>query len=73
MSSVSRRKAKYVSELKRYVKGSSGNGSRDVAVLQNEWECCPGLPSGFQVHLSSMFMRIVHAIIAATLFTTENP
>ena len=38
MSSVSMRKAKYVSELKRYVKSSSGNGSRDVAsaVLQND-------------------------------------
>ena len=30
------RKAKYVSELKRYVKSSSGNGSRDAAVLQND-------------------------------------
>ena len=30
------RKAKYVSELKRYVKSSSGNGSRDVAVFQND-------------------------------------
>ena len=29
-------KAKYVSELKRYVKSSSGNGSRDVAVFQND-------------------------------------
>ena len=31
-------KAKYVSELKCYVKSSSGNGSRDVAsaVLQND-------------------------------------
>ena len=36
MSSVSMRKAKYVSELKHYVKSSSGNGSRDVAVLQND-------------------------------------
>ena len=35
MSSVSMRKAKYVSELKRYIKSSSSNGSRDVAVLQN--------------------------------------
>ena len=37
MSLVSMRNAKYVtiSELKRYVKSSSGNGSRDVAVLQN--------------------------------------
>ena len=35
MSSVSMRKAKYVSELKCYVKSSSGNGSRDVAV-QND-------------------------------------
>ena len=25
-----------MSELKRYVKSSSGNGSRDVAVLQND-------------------------------------
>ena len=33
MSSVSTWKAKYVSELKRLVKSSSGNGSRDVAVL----------------------------------------
>ena len=30
------RKAKYVSELKHYVKSSSGNGSRDVAVFQND-------------------------------------
>ena len=32
------RKAKYVSELKRYVKSSSGNGSRDVTsgVPQND-------------------------------------
>ena len=29
------RKAKCVLELKRYVKSSSGNGIRDVAVLQN--------------------------------------
>ena len=29
-------KAKYVSELKRYVKSSSGNGGRDVAVFQND-------------------------------------
>ena len=29
-------KAKYVSELKRYVKRSSDNGSRDVSVLQND-------------------------------------
>ena len=36
MSSVSMQKAKYVSDLKRYVKISSGNGSRDVAVLQND-------------------------------------
>ena len=40
MSSVSMRNTKYVttyiSELKRYVKSSSGNGSRDVAVLQND-------------------------------------
>ena len=36
MSSMSMRKAKYVSELKRYVKSSSGNGSRDVAVFQND-------------------------------------
>ena len=35
MSSVSKQKAKYVSELKHYVKSSSGNGSRDVSVLQN--------------------------------------
>ena len=28
-------KAKYVSELKHYVKSSSGNGSGDVTVLQN--------------------------------------
>ena len=31
MSSVSMRKAKYVSESKCYVKSSSSNGSRDVA------------------------------------------
>ena len=36
MSCVSMRKAKYVKELKRYVKSNSGNGSRDVAVLQND-------------------------------------
>ena len=36
MSSVSMRKANYVSELKHYVKSSSGNGSKDVAVLQND-------------------------------------
>ena len=30
------RKAKYVSGLKHYVKSSIGNGSRDVAVLQND-------------------------------------
>ena len=36
MSSVSMQKAKYVSELKRYVKSSSGNGRKDVAVLQND-------------------------------------
>ena len=36
ISSVSMQKAKYVSELKRYVKSSSGNGSGDVAVLQND-------------------------------------
>ena len=30
------RKAKYVSELKHYVKSSSGNGSRDVAIFQND-------------------------------------
>ena len=36
MSSVSMRKTKYLSKLKRYVKISSGNGSRDVAVLQND-------------------------------------
>ena len=37
MSSVSTQKAKYASELNRYLKSSSGNGSRDVAsaVLQN--------------------------------------
>ena len=29
-------KAKYVSELKRCIKSSSGKGSRDVAVLQND-------------------------------------
>ena len=33
--SVNMRKAKCVSELKCYVKSSSGNGSRDVAILQN--------------------------------------
>ena len=36
MSSVSMWKASYVSELKRYVKSSSSNGSRDVAVLQKD-------------------------------------
>ena len=30
------RKAKYLSELKRYKKSSSDNGSIDVAVLQND-------------------------------------
>ena len=33
MSSISTWKEKYVSELKHLVKSSSGNGSRDVAVL----------------------------------------
>ena len=33
MSSISTWKAKYVSELKHLVKSSSGNGSRDIAVL----------------------------------------
>ena len=36
MSSVSMWKPKYVSELKRYVKSSSGDGSRDVVILQND-------------------------------------
>ena len=36
ISSVSMRKAKYASELKHYIKSSSGNGSGDVAVLQND-------------------------------------
>ena len=35
-SSVSMLKEKYVAQLKCYVKSSSGNGSRDVAVLQND-------------------------------------
>ena len=30
------RKAKYMLELKRYIKSSSGIGSRDVAVFQND-------------------------------------
>ena len=34
--SVSMQKAKYVSELKCYIKSNSGNGSRDVSVLQND-------------------------------------
>ena len=36
MSSVSMQKAKYLSELKHYIKSSSGNGSRDVVVFQND-------------------------------------
>ena len=35
MSSVSMWKAKYVSELKCYVKSNNSNDGRDVAVLQN--------------------------------------
>ena len=36
MSSVSMQKATYVSELKHYIKSSSGYGSRDVSFPQND-------------------------------------
>ena len=36
MHSMSIWKAKYVSELRCYIKSSSGNSSRDVVILQND-------------------------------------